>query len=541
MRLIVTVLFCLLAGLPSSVVLADEPPTLETAFPDRPVLPETAEELLTAELLGPAATTYDARTRTVEGVDPLAVAVEQQILGSSYERLLAPDSLRRFAEVMGVLLREGRPMDTQRMFVAEHVGLSDVPYSSGYFMSSGTDADAIAKLVGPMVKDDLRDDDVRAIAVSVGEDEVTGFTVGSVWILRGEIDFEPFARRWEPGERASIPGLQVSARNRYALWVSFGGTEVRQFPIEGADGRFDIEIPLPEEPGVYRVAMSVQKKRRMPDNPFFFSLYVGVDPPAAYTSPLQVGDDVAGELGDWEDRVVAAINAARDGFGLAALELVQRDEIREIVEGAPVKDFARFRYFSRRLKEDPLPDVPHGLWHPTFSSGVLPADVAWVALEHPISRSALLDEGVDRLVFGAAPLGVGRTILLIATEPPPDVASAADRAREEVAGRVSGGLKPAVKLEAELDAIAAKIAKGKMPFRNYFGPIKALSRKGKVVSGGIGATALVVSPGGTVDLSQLQLPGGARYLAVGDAMGDLGRGDGIQYTVLVVVVSTWAK
>jgi hypothetical protein len=333
----------------------------------------------------------------------------------------------------------------------------------------------------------------------------------------------------------------VSRKNRYSVWVGFGGTEVREFPIEGAEGRFDIEVPLPEEPGVYRVAMSVQKKRRMPDNPFFFSLYVGVDPPTSFTSPLEIQDDVPGPLADWEDEVVARINQARASHGLGELELIQRDVLREIVAGAPEKELARFRYYTRKLAEDPLPERPHGLWHPSFGGGVLPADAAWIALEHPISRASLLDADLALLAYGAAQVGGERHILLVPMEPTPDAASASEVVRAELSGRVAGGLKKAPLLEAELDNIAAKIASGRMPFNRYFAPIKQLVKKTSLLGGAINANALGLPPGGPANLADFELPSGARYLAIGDAVGDLGRGDGIQYTVLVIVVSTKAK
>jgi hypothetical protein len=39
----------------------------------------------------------------------------------------------------------------------------------------------------------------------------------------------------------------------------------------------------------------------------------------------------------------------------------------------------------------------------------------------------------------------------------------------------------------------------------------------------------------------MEIPVGAKYLAIGDAVGDMGRGDGVQHTVLLIVICTKAK
>ncbi len=516
---------------------AVEPPaSLDEVFPSEALLPAQAEALLTAEQIGPPATVYDARTRSGAG-DPLTAAVEQELFGKDYDRLVAPDALRRFGGIMDQLMRSGRPMALQQMFVAEHVGLADVPTEAGRFMTGKDDPAEIAAFVSALIKDDLKDPSVRAIALHIDRDEERRTTTGTLWMLQGEVEFEPFPRRWEVGQRASIPGLPLSKASSYQLWVSFGGVEVRDFPIVGADGRFDIDVPLPAEPGVYRVAMAAQKKRRMPDSPFFFSLYVGVDPPTAFDAPFDVQDDMDVSLEQFEDDVAARINATRQEAGLPALTLVDaRERMRSIVAGAPRKDLARFRYFSRHLSVDPLPGEVHGLWHPTFAGGRMAADAAWVSLENPISRATLLSPDLVGLAMGGD-LESG-TILLVGLEATPDAGSAADLARDALSQRVAGGLKRATGLEAELDAVAGRIASGKMPFRGYFGPIKKLHKQGKLLGGGLGSTALVVPPGDTPDLSAFNLPSGAKVMAVGNAVGDLGRGDGVQYTVLVIVVAT---
>lgn len=42
-------------------------------------------------------------------------------------------------------------------------------------------------------------------------------------------------------------------------------------------------------------------------------------------------------------------------------------------------------------------------------------------------------------------------------------------------------------------------------------------------------------------MSGVELPSGAKYLAIGDAVGDLGRKGGVQYTVLLIAISSKAK
>lgn len=122
-------------------------------------------------------------------------------------------------------------------------------------------------------------------------------------------------------------------------------------------------------------------------------------------------------------------------------------------------------------------------------------------------------------------------------EPAPDAASAADDAFDQVSEKISGGLQKAVGLEAELDNIAARIAAGTMPFKGYSAAIKQISRKTGLLGGSYSARAMTVPPGGTADLADFELMRGARHLAIGDAIGDLGRGKGYQYTVLIIVVA----
>lgn len=88
----------------------------------------------------------------------------------------------------------------------------------------------------------------------------------------------------------------------------------------------------------------------------------------------------------------------------------------------------------------------------------------------------------------------------------------------------------------------SRVAAGKLPFGRAIAEANKLYRKSDLVGGNADLGAWVVPLGDDVpDLSGFDLPGGARYVVVGDAVGDLGRKDGLQYTVLVVAVSGQAK
>ena len=58
-------------------------------------------------------------------------------------------------------------------------------------------------------------------------------------------------------------------------WV---GAEVRVIPL-GTTGRFDLDVPLPDVPGAYRVVIDRYEERAFPKDAFFFTFYVGIDPP----------------------------------------------------------------------------------------------------------------------------------------------------------------------------------------------------------------------------------------------------------------------
>jgi hypothetical protein len=124
-RLFALALCLLVAPISAS---AEEESRIEQMFPQDSLLPSEADAILTADFLGPPATRYDAQTRP-EAVAPQVAATEALVFGKHAERLEAPHSLRCFGRLMHKLSRAGRPTNPQRMFVAEHCGLSSVPYA----------------------------------------------------------------------------------------------------------------------------------------------------------------------------------------------------------------------------------------------------------------------------------------------------------------------------------------------------------------------------------------------------------------------------
>lgn len=515
---------------------------MEDWFPRTLLEPARAEALLTADRLGPPAETFDSRTTTDDAVDPFVKAVEEAAFGAALDRVRAPDALRRYGEIMLQLYREGQPLQMHRLFVADHVGLWDVPYPSQTFMTGSNDVADVARLVKPALDAEARR---GRVAVTLHRDEAEAVWVGMVWRMDERLGFESFSRVYEPGESLTIPGVQVDGKTRYSLWMTQPGTDVLEVPIEGVDGRFDLRLTMPEEPGVYRISLSVQKKRRMPDNPFFFSVYVGVQPPTAFESPIQAADDELDSSEEWEERLTSALNAVRVGYGLSPMEVMDKGapRMRHILRETPEREQAAFRYLTRQLRADPLPEEPHGLWHPAFVGGFAPSDTLWMVMENPISRATLLAPECVSLALGVVRQSGSevRSALFVAMEAPPDAESAADLAFASISERAAKELTSPPKLTRALTDIAEAVAAGKISFKRAQKEVGLVFKKTDYVGGSAGMYFLATPAGQEPDVSEFELPRGAKYLAIGHGVGDMGGGDGVQWAVLVLVASTKAK
>jgi hypothetical protein len=505
--------------------------SMEDWFPTAPLTPAVLQERLTDEVLGPTATTYDHTKRTATLQDPVARRLEREALGERADALEAPDALRCYAKAALRLMRAGPLESYHQWILAEHCGLAQAPYVIGEFYANHEPG--LTQSVNSLLK--ALDPDIRAVAVAV-ESADDGLTVGLIFGLFGTIAFEPFARVTEPGAVVRIPGTVLEAGGDYVLYVSTDGPEVREYPLEG-QGAFDIEFPLPEVPGPYRVAMSRHEEGSLPDDPFFFTLYAGVDPPEVAVPDF--GSDLDAPAEAVEAKVVEAINEDRLRHGLEPLAVAGSPSLmRSLLADMPTTERAAWRYLRREMSRDPLPGESHGLWVPGISTNSRSAAAAsWMLLEHPAFRRATLSPTMDRLVLGVHQLDDGLRVALVTVEPPPDAASASEAAREQLTSRwPSGAPQPAPRLEAALNDLAARVASGELKQKKLSGELKKLTKKG-LVRGGMQSVAYFVPPGEVVDTSDIALADWAKHLAIGGATGDLGTGDGISYAVTLVLAA----
>ncbi len=524
----------------------EEPSEFDLAFPDLLLAPEAAAALLNEEALGPPAERYDQTTRTPQAASELERELEALVLGGDAERLAASDALRRYGRLALQLRRAGEVHDIHSWFLAEHVGLANPPHELGWFMTGAGQAGEMVELVGGLTADAVKDDDLRALAITLERHESEDYWLGLITASYGTVAFEPFPRRHEPGSVAILPGATLASKETYALHVSYPQAEVRSFPLQG-EGAFDIEVPLPEEPGVYRVCMGRHVKRQLPESPFFFSLYVGVEPPSAFVMPdvaIHASNSTVDQL---EEDFVDAINRERARFDQAPLALVgSRQASRELVAQLPERDRARWRYLNKALARDPLPELPHGVWQAAFSSGYGARDAAWMSLEHPISRRTLLDPAYTMITLGAKAFdaGQGYSILSISMEPPDDPEQARDEVFAAISQQWAGrGGEPleAPQLQAALDAIAGRVAGGETSAKKAFKEVKKLCAKREIVGGAVSMMLYRTPAGQLPDTSAFQVPSEAYFLAVGQGSGDLGEDRGVTYTALLVVAASEAE
>ncbi|MFZ5480784.1 MAG: hypothetical protein ACOZNI_28750 [Myxococcota bacterium] len=535
----------LLALAVSVLALAGEPGRqvqMTDLFPERPLTYEEAAGWLVPANIGPPAKSYDQTTYTAAAASPEELAIEKAVLAGVGDP--APDSLRRFGRLELALRRQGTTHNLIRWFLAEHVGLATVPVQLGQFYTSSSDPEHVRSVVAGTIE---RDPELRSVAVTLEHDAAQDLWVGLVHGLYAAARFEPFPRVYRPGAVAVVPGTLLDKAEQYAIYVSFPGTEVRAFPLAG-HGAFDVEIPLPSEPGVYRVAMNRQKKHELPDSAFFFSLYVGREPPTALDLPSLGMPEVA-DAGSPEATFLAAVNAYRARYQRAPLEYADRSaDMRTLLAGLPERPLALWRYVRQISRRDPLPGLPHGGWAPAFTDGRSPEEAAWSAIEHPITRDVFLSDGYAQLTAGAltSPRDGAVRILAFAVAPADDVNVAREAAAAELRRRWPAGVTPtaAPKLQARLDVVAAEIASGKRSMGGAMKDLKGIvsdAMKAGLVKGGATWTVTALPPGQDVALETLAPTNDLRAFAVGAARGDLGRKDGFQYVVLVVVLAGGAE
>lgn len=510
-------------------------------LPREPLTTARAVELLAADRIGPPATRYDEQTTSPGAATTAEQAVERALdLGP----LTPCDAHRRFNRLLLSLRLAGTPQTPHLWFLAEHVGMAGVPDEIVEFVVPSGDPEAAAEQVRASILQARRDPDVRSVAVTLADDPAhPGMWVGIVTVFVATARFEPFPRTLAPGQVAVVPGTLLDDRERYGLYVTFPGREVREFPLAGA-GAFDIEVPTPTEPGPYRVAMSRIRKRSMPDDPFFFTLYVGVQPPLTF-EPQDWGDSgvTTGDPDIVEQQFVDALDAGRAAAGVPELDPIDGSAaLRALLAGVPDgSERKRIRYLTQALERDPLPGVPHGAVQAVFGSGYSGGEAAWEVLEHPISRGSVLDPEFTVVAVGAVsrPGGLATDVLAVLTVPATPAASSRQRVWEALAARWTGGPPSAApNLEAALDGLADQLASGKLSFDAISGKIKSIAKKVGMTQG-YGVWAYQVATGDLPDISKVSIDPRMRVLAIGDAHGTSTGGVGT--TVLVVVVAPQAQ
>ena len=284
------------------------------------------------------------------------------------------------------------------------------------------------------------------------------------------------------------------------------------------------------------------RRSRLPDSPFFFTLYVGENPPTAFQFQ-QSAERANSSLSDVEDDFVARLNDARRRYDLSELRtLDDRQTARDLLAGAPEEEGPRYRYFIRASGDDPAPELPHGLWEPVWSFGLGASDAFWMALEHPISRGVLLRPDATQIKIGSRELQGYYWISADLIDPPPDGAKARELAREALVARwISPPPQPAPELEKLLDGVAQGIAGGDNVNKAIKGVVK-LHENSALLGGGMLTNVFYVPPGSEPDVSTFQIPDGSKFLAIGQGRGDLGDDkSGIEYTVLMIVAAGEAQ
>jgi hypothetical protein len=499
---------------------------LDDQFPQAPVA-EADMIALTAKIAGSPATVYDAVTATPDAATPLEHDVEARL---AKKLRPAPDTLRRYGHAMLTLSAKGPVPDNVRWFLAEHVGLPTVPIEIGRFVS-GNDAEGMAK----MLKDlDLDIPDLRTIAVVT--EPITGGVRGVVVGLVDVADFEPFPRVWSVGDVAGVPGTLLDRGNAYALYVATGEATVQKYDIKDTEGRFNIDVPLPATPGAYRVAMASRSKRNFGET-FFFTLYVDTPPP---TAPMAIPDPP--NVGDPDDAFLAELNAERTKYGLVPLERRgDRERLRTYLDKLPVSEVGQLRAWRAFSRTDPVPDVPHGTWEGVGATSSTIAEAGWMATQHPIDRASLLDPDARYVLEASTARGGERKFTAILLHPTAGIDDVRARALDAMTQRM--GSKPATGevVPRQLDAIAAKVAAGETSLNAAMKQVDHLVHAGQKsgdIGGAVTMTAFTLPPGKPWDLSAVNLPPGARSVAIGAATGTMGRKDGLSFDIVLIVIAT---
>lgn len=485
-----------------------------------------------AELLGPASPFYDVVTITPDAATKLELAIES---GSFRHVQPAPDSLRRWGRYMLSMSALGRVPPNAASFAAEHFGLPVQAYVVQYFVGDGQPEDIIGMLK------DLDTSELNHVAVVVEHIPDREGVRGMVVATAGAVEFERFPKVWQVGDTATVPGTLLQSRTKYALYVAGDEAEVVSYPLPEQAGVFDIDIPLPQRPGAWNVALDARTPGHFPDSGFYFTLYVGRQPPSAPTLLPVVAEGVS-----WEDDLLGAINAERLKYGISPLEAAgDRGSVAQIISRIPEKEREAVKYLSAQFAGDPAPTVPHGGWHAASGGRQSVAETAWSALKHPVSRATVLDPDSRFALVASHDRAVGGPYYLaLFFKPVESVSDIRKRTLEAVTARSSTPLLPAVVMEPELDALAQAVAGGGMPFKNVLSEmgkrVKQAFQSG-TLTGSATMHAFTSAVGELPDLTSLTPSADMHVVSIGVATGAFGEKDGISRVVTLVVVAGGTK
>lgn len=514
---------------------AEIPPEL---LPPGLLTPEQAASALSAEAIGPPARMYDHVTKTAEAATDAERAVEALVLGKRAEELAAPDSLRRYGRLSLNVRRSGALHPIHAWFLAEHAGLALPPTVQGWFVLGPRDPATAAEQVSNLLSTALKDDELRAVAVTLVDLPDKDAWLGQVTTLEGAARFEPFPRIFAPGAVARIPGTTLEAGQSHSLYVGrMDVVETEEYPLT-AKGDFDVEFPLPTSADTVRVAMSRSGRRGAPENTFFFSLYVGQDPPASFGMLDLRLPEGERSVEQEEAAFLETVNETRTHFGLGTLSRIGDGEsTRELAKQAPEAPPAFHRYYKQIADMDPMPGVPHGSWSVGWCDGLGGRDAAWLCLQHPSMRAALLDSAPSGLVMGAVNRknhGLGVLAYMVGPEVDVEEARASFRARLAEAGGID--LLPAPHLQAKLDEIAAQVAEGTLSMKRGMKQAQALGKPGGDIQGRYLVGVQVTSPDHPPQIEGYTPRADMSHAAIGLAAGTLGK-EGPSYLVYVICLA----
>lgn len=500
---------------------------LEKYFPKTP-LPQDQMLARSAQVIGPPARVYDAVTATPTMPTALERAVEALVLPKTLTA--APDSLRCWGRYMLTMNALGPVPYNLSSFAGEHCGLPLAPEVLYTFVTAN-EADRVAALLK-----ELKTDDEALQAVAVVTEPIENGVRGIVVAMYGAARFQPFPRVWQVGDVASVPGTPMLKKVSYALYVAGPGAEAEAYALPANDGVFDIDIPLSGTPGAWRVAMNAAKKDHFADSSFFFTLYVGEEPPLAPPALPAAPPGVEGEAA-----VLALLNAERARQNLAPLEPVgDPSEINRVLTSLPKGEVARVRAMRQWGAADPVPDTPHGTWGGLSSQSGNAAEAAWIMATHPVNREDLMDPLARYILLGSASMGGYSDYMGILLHGPPTVEDVRSQTAASLAARFHKPPTRGPNFEAQLDAIAQRVADGSLPLK---GALKATgkaiddARRDTTVGGAATINIYTFEPTTPIDLSALTPAAGAKAAAVGIATGTLGDKGGIVYAVALVVTA----